>query len=107
MEAGAKPSSPMQSRPEVVLRQSWQAFKYFLYGLTGHPFVRHSLEMKHDAEALFLVVTFGDLVGVPVMPPVYSLRLLPYVVPKIEKWQRQLARRKEFWEKEEYDLHGI
>lgn len=107
MEAGAKPSTPIRSRPEVVLRQSWQAFKYFLYGLTGHPFVRHSLEMKHDAEALFFVVTFGDFVGVPVMPPVYSLRLLPYVVPKIAKWQRQLARRREFWEKEEYDLHGI
>jgi hypothetical protein len=63
--------------------------------------------MKHDAEALFLVVTLGDLVGLPVMPPVYSLRLLPYIVPAIEKWKRQLARQREFWEKEEYDLHGI
>jgi hypothetical protein len=52
-------------------------------------------------------VTLGDLVGVPIMPPVHALRLLPYVVPEIEKWKRQLARRKEFWEKEEYDLHGI
>jgi hypothetical protein len=33
--------------------------------------------------------------------------LLPYVVPAIEKWKRQLARQREFWEKEEYDLHGI
>ena len=63
--------------------------------------------MKHDAEALFLIVTVGDLVGVPIMPPVHVLRLLPYVVPEVEKWKRQLARRKEFWEKEEYDLHGI
>jgi hypothetical protein len=65
------------------------------------------MEMKHDTEALFLVVTLGDLVGVPIMPPLHSLRLLPYVVPEIEKWKRQLAQRREFWEKEEYDLHGI
>jgi hypothetical protein len=65
------------------------------------------MEMKQEAETLFLVVTLGDLVGVPIMPPAHSLRLLPYVVPDIARWKRQLARRKEFWEKEEYDLHGI
>jgi len=63
--------------------------------------------MRHEAESLFLLVTLGDLVGVPIMPPVYSLRLLPYVVPEVDKWKKQLARRKDFWEKEEYDLHGI
>jgi hypothetical protein len=63
--------------------------------------------MKHETETLFLLVTLGDLVGLPIMPPVYSLRLLPHVVPEIAKWKRQLARQKEFWEKEEYDLHGV
>jgi len=87
--------------------QRWQAIRDFLYGLTGYQFARHARGMKSEAECLFLVVTMGDLVGVPIMPPVHSLRLLPYVVPEIEKWKRQLARRKEFWEKEEYDLHGI
>ena len=87
--------------------QRWQAIRDFLYGLTGYQFARHARDMKKEAECLFLVVTMGDLVGFPIMPPVHSLRLLPYVVPEIEKWKRQLARRKEFWEKEEYDLHGI
>ena len=63
--------------------------------------------MKHEAETLFLLVTLGDLAGLPIMPPVYSLRLLPGVVPEIVKWKRDLARGKEFWEKEEYDLHGV
>ena len=107
MQSDLRPSGPIRPRPEVSLRQSWQDLKDFLYGLTRYPFVRHSQEMKHDAEALFLVVTLGDLVGVPVMPPVQALRLLPHIVPAIEKWKRQLARRREFWEKEEYDLHGI
>jgi hypothetical protein len=52
-------------------------------------------------------VTMGDLIGVPVLPPIYSLRLLPFVVPEVATWKRQLARRREFWEKDEYDLHGL
>ena len=85
----------------------WQAIRQFIHGLTGYQFLRHAVEMRHEAESLFFVVTLGDLIGVPVMPPVYSLRLLPYVVPEIATWKRQMARRKEFWEKEEYDLHGV
>lgn len=107
MESGTSQTGSIQIDSEHGIRRKWTAVKDFLYGLTGHSFVHHSLEMRHDAEALFLVVTLGDLVGVPIMPPVHTLRLLPYVVPEIEKWKRQLARRKEFWEKEEYDLHGI
>src|SRR5215831_17420990 len=83
------------------------AIAQFVYGMTGHEFARHAVEMRHEMEAVFMVVTFGDLVGVPVLPPVYSLRLLPHVVPEIATWKRSMARRKEFWEKEEYDLHGL
>ena len=54
----------------------WQAVKDFFYGLTGYEFVHHAREMRHEAESIFLVVTLGDLVGIPVMPPVYALRLL-------------------------------
>jgi hypothetical protein len=89
------------------MTRRWRAVRDFFYGMTGHPFVHHARAMNHEAEALFLVVTLGDLVGVPIMPPIHSLRFLPYVVPEISNWKRQLARRKEFWEKEEYDLHGV
>ena len=84
-----------------------EAVSKFLYGLTGYEFARHALEMRHEMEAVFMVVTMGDLIGVPVLPPIYSLRLLPYVVPEIVTWKRNMARRKEFWEKEEYDLHAV
>lgn len=85
----------------------WAAFKQFLYGLTGYEFARHALAVRRELECVFMVVTMGDLIGVPILPPIYSLRLLPYVVPEIANWKRQMARRKEFWEKEEYDLHGV
>lgn len=84
-----------------------QALRNFIYGMTGYEFARHALEARRELESIFMIVTLGDLIGVPVMPPVYSLRLLPYVAPEIEKWKRQMARRKEFWEKEEFDLHGV
>lgn len=84
-----------------------EAVSKFLYGLTGYEFARHAIELRHEMEAVFMVVTMGDLIGVPVLPPVYSLRLLPYVVPEISTWKRNMARQKEFWEKEEYDLHAV
>lgn len=93
-------------RGETAIRR-WQAVKDFIYGMTGYQFAHHARQMKHESESLFLLVTLGDLVGIPIMPPVYSLRLLPYVAPKILAWKRRLARSKEFWEKEEYDLHGV
>jgi hypothetical protein len=92
---------------DKAARPRWRAIRDFLYGLTGYAFVHHAREMKQDAEALFLLVTIGDVVGLPVMPPAYALRLLPYVVPRMATWKRRLARPKEFWEKEELDLHGI
>ena len=101
------PACTIQAQRRETANRRWQAVKDFIYGMTGYQFLHHAREMKHESESLFLLVTLGDLVGVPIMPPVYSLRLLPYIAPRIVAWKRQLARRKEFWEKEEYDLHGI
>ena len=33
--------------------------------------------------------------GVPILPPYYSLRLLPYVVPQISTWKRRMLREKD------------
>ena len=84
-----------------------QIARQFVYGLTGHEFARHALEMRHQLESIFMVVTVGHLIGVPVLPPVYSLRLLPHLASEIAAWKRHMARRKEFWEREECDLHGV
>ena len=86
---------------------SMAGIKDFFYGLTGYEFARHALETRREVEKIFIAAALGDLVGIPVMPPVYSLRLLPYVLPEIAKWKRDMARAKELWEREEFDLHGI
>lgn len=94
-------------RENAVIKQKWQAVRDFVYGLTGYQFARHAREMKQEVEAILFITTVGDLVGVPVIPPLFALRLLPHLAPKITAWKRRLARKKEFWEKEEYDLHSV
>jgi hypothetical protein len=85
----------------------WHALREFLYGLTGYEFARHALEMKREMESLFMAVTVGDMIGLPILPPAASLRLLPYMVREIAVWKRRMARHREFWEKEFSDLHGV
>lgn len=52
---------------------------------------------KHraDLEHLFVLISFGDLLGVPVLPPYYTLRLLPYIVPLIRNWRYRMLREKD------------
>jgi hypothetical protein len=49
----------------------------------------------------------GDMVGLPVLPPYYSLRLLPYVTPEIQTWKRRVLRERELTEQHDVDLHGV
>ncbi|HEY2988164.1 MAG TPA: hypothetical protein VGL11_10600 [Candidatus Binatia bacterium] len=91
----------------MLTNSLFKALSQFLYGMTGYGFARYALEARHELESIFIIVTLGDLIGVPVLPPVYSLRLLPYVAPEIQKWRRHMARPKEFWERDEFELHGV
>jgi len=69
--------------------------KEFIYGMTLHDSPRFALKTRSHMEHLFILVTVGDLVGVPLLPPCYSLRLLPYVVPQIANWKRRMLREKD------------
>jgi hypothetical protein len=66
-----------------------------LYGMAVHDMVRHLQRTRGSMEHLFILITLGDLVGVPILPPYYSLRLLPYVVPQINSWKRRLLRERD------------
>lgn len=84
-----------------------QILAQVLYGATGYEFARHALEMRRQAEAMFILATVGQLIGVPTLPPISALRLIPHVMPDIARWKRDMARQKEFWDREELDLHGV
>lgn len=83
------------------------AIREFLFGMTGYEFARHALEARAALESLFMAVTVGDMIGLPVLPPYYSLRLLPYVVPNVATWKRRVLRERELHEQHEFDLHGV
>jgi hypothetical protein len=67
----------------------------FIYGMAGHDMTRFALKTRGSMEHLFILITMGDLLGVPILPPYYSLRLLPYVVPQISTWKRRMLREKD------------
>ena len=85
----------------------WQAIREFLYGMLGMEIAQHALEMRASLESLFMLGTVGDMLGVPVLPPYYSLRLLPYIVPQIATWKRRVLREREFTDEHDYHLEGL
>jgi hypothetical protein len=90
----------------IALRRS-RALREFLYGMTGYEFAQQALEIRASMEKLFMLALFGDMLGVPVLPPYYGLRLLPWVVPQIETWKRHVLREREIGSDHEHHLHGL
>lgn len=83
------------------------ALREFVYGMTGHEFARHAMATRASLETIFMVTCVGDMVGLPVIPPYYSLRLLPFVVPEIATWKRRVLRERHLTEEHDYELHGV
>jgi hypothetical protein len=83
------------------------ALREFIYGMTGHEFARHALETRSGLETIFMASLVGDMIGLPVMQPYYSLRLLPFVVPGVATWKRRVLREHDLAAGHDYDLHGV
>ena len=77
------------------LRGIVNAFKEVIYGMASHDMARQAIRTRASMEHLFILTTMGDLLGVPILPPYYSMRLLPYVVPQIATWKRRMLREKD------------
>jgi hypothetical protein len=73
----------------------FQAVKGIIYGMSSHEMTRHAVRSRASMEHLFILITMGDLLGVPILPPYYSLRLLPYVTPQISTWKRRMLRERD------------
>lgn len=70
--------------------------KGVLYGMASHGHVTATLRTRMYLEHLFMFITLGDMLGIPVLPPYYSLRILPYAVPNIASWKRRVFRERDF-----------
>jgi hypothetical protein len=81
----------LEKRSKGLLKCS----REFLYGMTAHEMDLELRKERGNLDHLFMLAVFGDLVGLPLLPPYYSLRLLPYIVPSIEKWKRSILRERD------------
>ena len=77
----------MKSLPKVL--------KEIAYGLTLHEMDLETKKMRGHLDQLFMLIVFGDLVGLPLLPPYYAMRLLPYILRTIETWKRSLLRERD------------
>jgi hypothetical protein len=75
-----------------------------MYGLLLHEMVLTMKKERGNLDNLFMLVIFGDLVGLPLLPPFYSLRLLPHIIPSIETWKRRVLREKDLTDFVMHDL---
>ncbi len=103
--AGRRPSllGSVAARARATARTLYEIF----YGITGFEFERQAAHVRGDLENLFIFMIMGDLLGVPVLPPYYSLRVVPYLVETVPGWRRRVLRERQAFEGEEYDLHGV
>ncbi len=66
-----------------------------LYGMTIHEMVRDLNKQRGAIERVFILTVFGDLLGVPILPPYYALRLLPHIVPHVQGWRTSMLRERD------------
>jgi hypothetical protein len=94
-------------RPGSPFKGIRAALAEFAFGMTGYEFARQAIETRVALENLFMAVVVGDMIGLPVIPPYYSLRLLPFVTPQVATWKRRVLRERDFTDQHDAHLHGV
>jgi hypothetical protein len=79
----------------LIFKRFSRSFVEILYGMAIHDQVRTLARQRGSLEHLFVLISFGDLLGMPILPPYYSLKLLPFIVPLIGNWKRRMLRERD------------
>ena len=85
-------------------RSCGETLRGIFYGMTLHEMDLELKKEKSQANSLFMLIVFGDLLGLPILPPYYSMRLLPYIIPNLENWRRSLLRERDLSDLSSMDL---
>ncbi|HYA90691.1 MAG TPA: hypothetical protein VEK32_04250 [Thermodesulfobacteriota bacterium] len=86
------------------LKASPKVIREILYGLLFYDTVLVLKKERGHLDNLFMLVIFGDMIGLPLLPPYYSLRLFPHILPSLEKWKRRVLREKDVTDFVSHDL---
>jgi hypothetical protein len=85
----------VRDRSVNIIKTAFKTLGDMIYGATIYEMVRDLNKQRSHIEHLFVLVVFGEFLGIPVLPPYYTLRLLPYVVPNITGWKRTMLRERD------------
>jgi hypothetical protein len=81
-----------------------QGLRQFLYGMTVHELDVETRRARAELEQLFMLIVFGDLIGLPILPPYYSMRLLPHILPSVRRWKRTVLRERDLTDLARVDI---
>ncbi len=81
-----------------------KVLRQILYGLTAHEMYLQLRKERDHLHRLFMLTVFGDMIGLPLLPSYHALRLLPYVVPSLNRWKRSLLRERDLTDLAAQDL---
>lgn len=71
------------------LRERKRILDAFLFGAAMSWVMPPYMNLRRgEMERLFVLTTSSRLMGVPVLPQIYSLKLLPHLVPVLLSWRR-------------------
>jgi hypothetical protein len=82
-------------RLETAIQEVLRILGEVIYGMTVYDWVHELEKARNEQERLFTLIVYGDLLGVPILPPYYTLRLLPFIVPTLENWRRSMLRERD------------
>ena len=88
-------TSLLLTRSGQFLKNVLRAIGDMIYGATIYEMVRDLHKERSHLEHMFILIVFGDILGIPILPPYYTLRLLPYVVPNMAGWKRSMLRERD------------
>ena len=85
----------LKSRFKTLLNDCRKAINEVFYGMTVHGLELELRKEKGNLNNLLMLMVVGNLAGLPLFPPYYSMRLLPYIIPYIGTWKRNIQREKD------------
>lgn len=86
----------MLERAKFYIRNIAVTLREVFYGMTVYDWVLELERARNEQDRLFTMVVFGDLIGIPLLPPFYTLRLIPFMVPTLKSWRRSMLRERDF-----------
>ena len=83
----------------IIFRRYNRILREVLYGFTAYEMDVSLRKERGTLNQYFTLIIFGDLLGLPLLPPYYTLRLLPHVFPELKAWKRSMLRERDLMDK--------